>query len=242
MFKHEVLQQFIAHAIASYPNECCGLIVDKGTKYVPMRNVHEHPRNNFRMNMDDFRVFYEAGRVDALMHSHTGADNGHPSKQDMLAQQSMALPWGIVHINDHQDIDGPFFFGDQVPIAPLVGRKFRANVHDCYTLLRDVYRQELGATLPLGAREAEWWKSKQDLLTDNFKKAGFVQIDASQAALNDIMICRVNSPMDNPVPNHVIILRQNGQVLHHLSNRLSRHDPYSLWRTTAVSYLRYKGA
>lgn len=240
MLPVEVAQAAIQHALAEYPREACGLVLNNAT-YVPMKNVHEHPKNNFRMSMDDFKTHYLSGNVTALIHSHTGPDNPYPSQQDMIAQQSMGLPWGIIHISAERDIDGPFFFGDSLPIAPLAGRAFRPNVHDCYTLLRDVYRQEYNVTLPIFPREAEWWRNKQDMLSQNFTKAGFVQVDESQLQKNDVMLCRVNSPRDNPVANHIIIVRDNGLVLHHLSNRLSRHDPYIQWRSTTVSYVRYKG-
>ena len=239
MFALEVLQEAVQHALAEYPKECCGLILDGGTVYQPMRNIHENPKNNFRIYTPDFLAYLNAGRVSALMHSHT-ANNPFPSRQDMVLQENMALPWGITHISADRDIDGPFFFGDQVPVAPLVGRKFRPGVADCYTLLRDIYRQEEDVTLPVFPREGEWWNSKQNMLEENFAKAGFVEIDRTQLQKNDVLLCRVNSPKDNPVINHIAIVRERGQILHHLNKRLSRPEPIQPWHATAIKYLRYR--
>jgi proteasome lid subunit RPN8/RPN11 len=241
MFNNEINQQIIAHALAEYPREACGLVIDDGTQYVPMRNVHENPKMNFRMNMPDFVPYYQAGRINALIHSHTASYNNYPSRQDMLAQETMGLPWGIVHVNENRDIDGPFYFGDELPIASFEGRKFRDNVHDCYTLLRDVYRVEEKIILPIFPREPQWEKNSQNMLELNFKKAGFVQIDETQIKKNCVMLCRINSPSDNPVANHVAIIRDKGQILHHVRGRLSRLDPFNLYRSTAIIYLKYGG-
>lgn len=241
MFDKAIEQTFWQHALSEYPKEACGLIIDGGTEYVPMRNVHESPKMAFRMVQAEFIAYYQAGRISAVMHSHTGADYAAPSRADMNNQAEMQLPWGIVHISENRDIDGPFYFGDQVPIAPFEGRQFRHNVYDCYTLLRDFYRQELNITLPIFPREPEWWVKKQNVLEQNFAKAGFVQIDKTQARQNDVMLCRVQSPKDNPVANHVAIIRDSGRILHHLNRRLSKHEPMQMWINTCTTFLRYSG-
>ncbi len=239
MFPLSIQQAFIQHALAEFPKECCGLVIDGGT-YLPMKNVHDNPKMNFKMNLAAFNMYYLAGRVQAVLHSHTGADLAAPSRADMAAQEEMALPWGIVHISNHKDISGPFYFGDQVPIAPLVGRNFRSNVHDCYTLARDVYRQELNITLPVFPREPEWWNLGQDILAQTFSKMGFVQVDRQQIQKNDAILCKVNALKSNPVVNHIIIVRDNGQILHHLNKRVSRQEPLQMWLSTASTFLRYK--
>ncbi len=195
---------------------------------------------NFKMNTADFMEYYTQGRVSALMHSHTGGDRAAPSRTDMVQQEAMALPWGIVHISGIKNIDGPFYFGDQVPIPPLKGRNFRANVLDCYTLLRDVYKQELKIKLPVFPREPEWWNSGQDILAQTFTKGGFVKIDRSQLKKNDVILCKVNALKSNPVVNHIVIVRDSGLILHHMNKRASREEPLQMWLSTASIFLRYQ--
>lgn len=239
-------KEFLAHALDEYPREACGLIIDNGATYVPFKNEHANPKLNFRMSDERYLEYLRAGRITALMHSHTWhvpVKNNYPSCMDMQAQEQMCLPWGIVHISQHRDIDGPFYFGDQVPIAPFVGRPFRPNVHDCYTLLRDIYRVEKNVTLPLFAREGRWWATAGDnFLRNNFQKAGFEQIDRRQLGYNDVIMDIVNPPKENKTINHIMIMRDKGQILHHLNERLSRHDPAQIWVKDSSICLRYKGA
>jgi len=196
------------------------------------------------MNMPEFMEYYAAGRVCALMHSHTmqyPVANKFPSYTDMVAQAQMQIPWGIAHIGEHGELDGPFYFGDQVPIAPYVGRQFRPSVHDCYTLLRDYYRQEKGVTLPHFPREGRWWEGKKNILQENFIKAGFKQIDRPMLRPDDVLLANINSPRHNNVLNHIMIVQPKGQVLHHLGDRLSRNDPINVWLGAATVCLRYVG-
>ena len=49
------------------------------------------------------------------------------------------MPWGIIP-TDGERVGDPIMWGDQLPIAPLIGREFRHGTSDCYTLVRDAYR------------------------------------------------------------------------------------------------------
>lgn len=244
VFPKEIEQLFWQHAIEQYPKEACGLIIDGGTQYIPMKNIHETPRINFRMNFAEFNEYYMAGRVSALMHSHTASHpvpNKFPSRMDMVMQEKMQVPWGIVHISESRDIDGPFYFGDQVPIAPLIGRVFRPNVHDCFVLLRDIYRIEEKVTLPIFPREAFWWQAKKNVLGENFEKAGFERIDKTQLTKNNVILSSLSAPASNKVVNHIMIVRENGLVYHHLRDRLSRPDPLNMWVNAGSVFLKYVG-
>lgn len=244
ILKDNIVKDFWVHALEEYPKEACGLVIDD-SYYLPMKNHHANPKLNFKMDQDEFFSYYQAGRVTALLHSHVGFSpeyNNYPSLMDMVAQENMQVPWGIVHISPDKDIDGPFFFGDQVPIADFVGRKFRPNVHDCYILLRDVYRVEENITLPTFPREGQWYMKKgSHVLRDNFEKAGFEQIDKMQLAKNNVVLATINPPKENKTMNHVMIMRDKGLVLHHLNNRLSAHTPAHGWVNDSCICLRYKG-
>lgn len=225
------------HAIAQYPKECCGVIVDN--QYIPMRNVHEDALHNFRIDDAEFNPYFMDGLVQAVIHSHTGVSNNYPSKMDMIAQDNMALPWGIVHIDVNHNIEGPFFFGDQADISPLEGRPFKHAVWDCYTLLRDKYRLEKDVTLPLFPREYEWWNKGEDMLGKGFKEAGFKRISREELRPDDVVLCNVGSSHKNSVVNHVGIVVGKGLILHHLRDRVSRRDPINRWMSTVELCLRY---
>ena len=116
----------IAHA-AEFPDiEICGFVV--GGEYVRGVNTHPNPSENFRTTPPD------EGEFDAVVHSHPNG-NRYPSKSDMQSQLAVQKPYYIVTIDK---VYGPeiFGFGDQLEKPPLLGRKFRHGVTDCYSLVK----------------------------------------------------------------------------------------------------------
>jgi len=76
----------IAHALAEYPRESCGLVVVvKGReRYWPCRNVATTPSDHFVMNEKDYAAADDAGEVTMLVHSHPDA-HAQPSEADRVA-------------------------------------------------------------------------------------------------------------------------------------------------------------
>jgi proteasome lid subunit RPN8/RPN11 len=227
-----------AHAAETFPNECCGLIV-KG-KYIRCNNEASRPDENFEI---DTRLVYKYGDdLDCVIHSHTHhrADykiGPHASVMDMQQQLAMNVPWGIANVINGSTTD-IFFWGDSLPIQPLIGRKFYYGAQDCYTLVRDYYRLYKDITLPQIPREPEWWiDGNKNYYTDLYKKHGFKRIDASEVAEGDIIV----GQFEAPVANHAGIWLEGGLALHHAYWKLSGKEPIGIYHKNIVYYLRYVG-
>lgn len=237
------------HAIAVWPNESCGIILKTG-EYVPLPNVAADPENSF--NCHDARLPYVLrDEVAAMVHSHPyqkektfstdiPCDFG-PSAHDMRQQLADGFPWGLIATNGK--ISSPvFFWGDTIKPVPLLGRQFRHgpsgtdNKGDCYALIKDYYKQELGIDLPEGPRDPDWWHHKENLYIENMTRAGFKTIPAAEARPGDVFFAQVNAS----VPNHGGILLDNGLVLHHLYNRMSRKEPLLGWRKHIVRWIKHE--
>lgn len=219
-----------AHALNEFPMECCGLVIEGD--YHACTNVTHDPHKGFRFSPADASLIKYASHV---IHSHVAGDDW-PSRLDMEQQIETGIPWGIV-LTDGKKANDPFFWGDSLPMQPLLKRGFRHGVADCYALLRDFYRTYRNVTLPVYPRDQEWWASGENMLNDLFEDAGFSEIEFSQLEWSDVVIGRVLGP----VANHCAIYQGNGLILHHLSNRLSRHDPIGPWLKYATKFVRYHG-
>jgi proteasome lid subunit RPN8/RPN11 len=224
----------VHHALEAWPRESVGVVVGDGTKerdYVRLDNIHETPEEAFRLSVQDaWNVV--ADDVLALVHSHPRGPDC-PSEHDMRRQESMAKPWGVVVC---EEADGKpvfrdmFWLGDQVSVAPLVGRRFRHGVWDCYTLVRDWYRQERGVVLPVFPRAEDWWQSDEDLIGDNMAAAGFDEVDEAQAQAGDVILMSFGSKMGRLKINHLGLYEGSGLMLHHLKDRFSRQEPVEPYR------------
>lgn len=197
---HEAAKQ---HAAESYPHEAAG-IVERG-EYVRLDNLSTRPGDDVALSEADL---VRVAGAELFFHSHPDGV-GCPSASDMRYQQQLGIPF-VVMCWPLYDV---FWWGDQLPRAPLIGRGFRHGVHDCYSLIRDYYADK-GIELPDYPRDWDWWSKSRglDLYRDNFAAAGFEQIDPRQATRpGDGLLMRFNYE----VPMHGAVVWDDQLILHH---------------------------
>lgn len=239
MFGQAVSDDFKAHAIETFPEEACGLVVEfaTGCKYVPCENIAEDPSKDFRIDPKVYVAHVENGNpVRAVIHSHVNGNPG-PTAIDIKSQAESALPWGIGLAGEEncQDI---LWFGDQAPMAPLIGRPFVHGMWDCYSLVRDYYRSKNIVELPNYPRDFEWWFTGENLYLEHFKECGFIEIEQEDLREHDGFLMRFNP---SPVPQHAGIYLGDGLMLNHFQPKLSRREPIHGWTRKITHYLRYEG-
>lgn len=104
--------------------------------------------------------------------------------------------------------------------APLLGREWCHGLLDCYSLIRDYYRVELNISIPDYDRDFEWWLNGKNLYEENFRAAGFEEVDLQNIAKHDVILMQVQSP----VINHGGVFLGGDKFIHHLHGRLSSRD------------------
>lgn len=260
-FAHEAVAAAKKDALKRYPEESCGAIIDG--VYVPFANLAADPATHvkndpscgcrlcsFKMDNGLLRDASDGKIIDAIIHSHP--DGPHfPSQADMEAQINTDVPWGIV-VTDGHLVSEIAAWGDSLPMEPLVGRRFRHGVHDCYALIRDVFRlgkegaAEQGIEWPYDAvelpnvpRQDAWWMNGQNLYFDYLAQAGFYPIPMSEARSGDACLMKVGKNV--PTCNHAAVLSGNDLMLHHLpgEHRVSRREPPGSLARTAEMWLRF---
>ena len=231
-------EQLQREAIAAYPQEAVWLITPGECRRV--KNIAAEPTKTFQVDKRTMAAAMARGLL-AVVHSHPDYP-ACPSAADMRGQAASGVPWGIV-ARDGERAAEPVWFGDQVERTPLVGRGFRHGVTDCYALIRDYYRLELGIDLIEFPREWEWWLNGGDLYRDGIAPAGFRRIEQAEAMPGDMWIAQLRSP----VPNHGGVLLEHGLALHHPSGsdpvdgtQLSRREPIGRWLPHIILWLRHE--
>ncbi|MCP3721723.1 C40 family peptidase [Paraburkholderia sp. CNPSo 3272] len=238
-----------AHAIAEYPRECVGLVVLVRCEetYMPCANWAATPSEQFVLAGDDYARAEEAGEILALVHSHPGAP-ARPSAADRaMCEQGGIARWVIVSLGVQVDgsiaVDDWCEFGPSGYVAPLIGREFAHGVHDCYAIVRDWYRFELGVELPDFERRDDWWDDgHSSLYVDNYRTAGFEDVGAdAELQPGDVLLMQIRSR--NGVPNHAGVYLGDGQFLHHMHGRLSGRAVWGgMWAQCLRTVLRYRGS
>ena len=93
-----VKKHALTHAVDSYPNESCGLVivVNGRKRYFPCKNLADTPDEHFVIDPLDYITAEEQGEVVAVVHSHPKT-NPAPSKADRVACEKSELPWHVVN-------------------------------------------------------------------------------------------------------------------------------------------------
>jgi proteasome lid subunit RPN8/RPN11 len=225
---------FQAHARAEFPRECCGiLLVVKGKeRYLRCRNISASSVH-FILHPEDYAAAEDLGEVIGICHSHPNLA-AIPSEADLAGCESSGIEWHILNV--HSEGCGALHsFRPSGYVAPLLGVPFVHGVHDCYSLIRRYYQQELEIMLPDYDRDERWWDKGHNLYLENFAEAGFVQVDELQP--HDVILMKLASP----VPNHAAVYVGNNQIVQHVMNRLSSRDVWGGWyQKISTHYLRHK--
>lgn len=118
----------------------------------------------------------------------------------------------------------------------LIGREFKWGVSDCYTIVSDYYKSQLGITCgDIERGNEDWWLDYGNRFEQTYLDAGFLLATYPQE--NDMLVMAINSK----VPNHFAILLGDNMILHHLDKRLSCIEPLNgLYAKSIVCVLRRK--
>lgn len=245
------------HARECFPQESCGVIANY--KYIPFVNeaadIEAHRNDpecscklcSFKLNAEKYANLITQTDVQYIVHSHPNGPFA-PSLADMRQQIQTDIAWAIIPLDADRIFD-IIKWGEKDNIPPIIGRNFVHGVTDCYSLVRDIFR--LGKTklaeqgilewpydpieLDEFPREVDWWDKGGNLYSENFKAQGFVEIPFSEAKIGDCFLLKLRSEKYN----HAGVLINDGLIIHHLAQRLSRREPAGIWGRQSALWLRY---
>ena len=121
----------------------------------------------------------------------------------------------------------------------LLGQPFDFGKSDCYSIVRDFYKDNYDIELPNYARPTQFWDFGLDMYMERFRKNGFTVLNCNphEYVPGDVFLMSIQST----VANHAGILIEKGMMLHHLVNQISTVTPYrSLWRNSTMAVVRHK--
>jgi len=213
----------LVHAKDQNPKESVGLLLNiKGKeKYYPCRNLSMTSHQCFVLDPEDYVKADNLGSKKAVIHSHP-ITSPLPSQADLVSCENSGLPWYIVNPNSET-------WGYCEPTGfkvPLIGREWVWGVTDCWSLVRDWYKEENNIELIDYERNITPEEFIKNPLFEKYaKNTGFVELEQGEALQKgDVLLMSIL----HPTLNHVAIFLGD-MVLHHLADRLSCREPYSMW-------------
>ena len=216
-------QDALVHAKEQDPKESCGLLLEiKGKeKYFPCKNLSTYSQQCFIIDPNDFIKAEESGNILAVIHSHP-VTPPIASQADKISCENSELPWHIVNPKTEQ-------WGYYEPTGykpPLIGRHWVWGITDCWALVRDWYEETKGIIL------CDWDRptTPEEFIADPMFercawRTGFRQLRPEEKLQNgDLLFMSIMATG----LNHVAIFL-DGDVLHHLADRISCKEPYNEW-------------
>lgn len=209
------------HAKQEQPRESCGLLViSKGKEYyVPCKNLALHLDAQFMIDPNDWmKAEDKYGAIVGIVHSHPFS-SPQPSPADLACCEKYNIKWHIVSPSNNSW----YSFEPSGYKPPLIGRQWVWGVQDCWTLVRDFYKQK-----GIYIKDFERPKYPQEfqdnpIFDSSWKQCGFRELnDNEDLQPNDALLLRIRSTG----LNHVAVYVGEQKLLHHLSFRLSSHDTY----------------
>ena len=213
----------LKHAKEQDPRESVGvLIVIKGKEqYYPCNNLSTYSQQCFILDPEDYVKADALGEITAIVHSHPVTPPS-PSQADKVSCEQSGLKWHIVNPKTET-------WGYCEPTGykpPLIGRQWVWGVTDCWSLVRDYYRENKNIILKDWERPTT---PEEFIKNPMFEKCaadtGFAELRPEDKLQNgDLLFMSI---LANGL-NHVAVFI-DGDVLHHLADRLSTKEPYNQW-------------
>ena len=213
----------LKHAKEQDPRESVGvLIVIKGKEqYYPCNNLSTYSQQCFILDPEDYVKADALGEITAIVHSHPVTPPS-PSQADKVSCEQSGLKWHIVNPKTET-------WGYCEPTGykpPLIGRQWVWGVTDCWSLVRDYYKEQHNIQLLDYQRPT----TPQDFLDNPLfeqyaERTGFRQLNKDEKLQKgDVLLMSIL----HPTLNHVAIFLGD-EILHHLADRLSTREPYNEW-------------
>lgn len=217
------------HGVSSFPYPEALLamseLADEGATTFWMMNHDGKPRIS-RDHPDGFDLFSYGLVIDA--------EDGEPDPMTLNEIHTQSRP-NILYFKQSgiTRVIYPTWYQDREPYTGRVYRQFKS---DCYSLMRDYYRDILGIQLPTGTvEEAEALSRRlgRAYLESAFEEYGFTPV--AKGRDHDIALIVPDQDIA-----HIAILVDGGKnILHHPARRLSCLVPYSRhWKRNTVALFR----
>ena len=213
----------LSHAKNQDPKEAVGLLLNvKGKqRYYPCQNLAITNHQEFILNPEDYVKADNLGEIIGIFHSHP-ITPPTPSQADRISCEHSNLPWYIVNPKTEQ-------WAELKPEGykpELCGRPWVWGITDCWSLVRDWYKEEKNIQLIDFERSMTPQEFLENPLFEKYaKETGFRELANDEALKKgDVLLMSIM----HPTLNHVAIFLGD-MVLHHLADRLSCKEPYSEW-------------
>ncbi len=204
MLTEDQKKEIKEHALGVFPEEACGLIVQKNDHYLLVKSKNEaKQKKRFRISAERIVAASEQGKIVGFYHSHP-SDNESFSELDK--KNIFYHKWiGVLYCC------GKDSFHTLRPEEISEVKTFCMGSNDCFELLRVYYKEKLGLFITDYYRNQTWQTFEPDLIERYYKREGFVEVKLEEIKLHDVVLF---APDKEAFAGHIGIFVGNNEVFH----------------------------
>lgn len=240
MILPETKRKIKEHALQNPLEECCGFVFDNGKTYHSENSADDRSK---RFSVSTYSYIHAAkiGKIYAIYHSHIGA-NYNFSEFDKLNADNHKFNYLVYSIQS----DAFNFYPHNSTTNKYSGVDFKIGEHDCYSLVKNYYANELGFNIIdnglIDERKDDWLQSKPTIFEDIFElnKEKLARLELScpkELIKNDILLFNYFKPTGHVV-HHLGIYLGDNTFMHHPRRKFSiieiLDDLYFNWVDSVV--------
>ena len=227
----DYLSNFKEYANSSPNKEVCGLVVND--IFYSCKNISVDPEN-FIIDPVDYARVSSLGKIDFICHSHLGL-SAKPSQADIYSCNKGSTTW-IIYAVESGNLE---YYLPNAKTVPLIGREYYFGITDCFSLVTDVYKEELSIELTRPFIQSEnWFKEEVNYFEAHTEENNLVKIMDGSLNKYDILLFMAGN---SKVPNHSGIKYDGNLFLHHLYGKLSTKEVFGgYWHKCRVATYRHK--
>ena len=205
------------HAKECGPLECCGLILSsaEGSLEVYRCKNNQTKKGRFSINPKDYLKASEQGDIVAAYHSHL--EGLSFSEFDMYNSNIHNIKYILFSMKENSFVT----YDPNSELNEYVGREFEIGATDCFTLLKDFYKNELNISIRNYFRDEDWKKNLPDLFDKYFEKENFKEV--KNLKKHDTLLFKTSK---DDFSSHCAVYLGNQLMLHQPRNMISRIDEY----------------
>ena len=204
------------HSLKESPRESCGLITTKdGVLSVHKALNGATDSHRFRINPFDYVKASGKGKIIAVYHSHVKGCNF--SELDKFNSETHELTYILYCLENNSFLT----YDPKNEFNNYIGRDFEWGVSDCFTLVRDFYKEKLNIEIGDYPREEGWAEKFGPLFDKYLGKENFKEVKNLKKYDGILFRSRKEG-----CSTHCAIYLGEGLMLHQPRNTVSRIDDY----------------
>lgn len=185
MLNIELRNQIKKCALENPNEEICALILTSGdsTFIYKCKNISSNREKFFEISSLDYLRAWNEGKnqIVGMVHSQRST---RPSIADIVNYRNHKLPSYIYSFESDDIIE---ITDKHLKFNKYLGRDFEINKNDCFSLIREYYKDEKDISIFNYPRKDNWYKENPNIINDNYKKEGFIKIELNNIIESDIV-------------------------------------------------------